>query len=218
MANQLEVFEQQVRDSSGRAVLQTAALIELPPGRVLYRQGDRCCQYLLMVAGRARVYLTCPSGRELVLYRLQAGQACVLTTSCLLGESAYPASCVSDSLLQALVIPRPALLRGLAESEDLRLLVMSQFGQRLQEVMALISELSLRRLDIRLARLLLERAHPQAWLVSLANLANSLDAPESAVNHLLHEFEQRGWILLNQGSLDVQQPLALNRYIAEATL
>ena len=41
---------------------------------------------LFLYDGRIRVSQTSDSGREIVLYRVDAGESCVLTTACMLAE------------------------------------------------------------------------------------------------------------------------------------
>ena len=57
----------------------------LPKGLDLFAPGDRAQGFPLVLAGRVEVYLTGPSGREILLYAVEPGQSCIQTTLGLLG-------------------------------------------------------------------------------------------------------------------------------------
>src|SRR5688500_10938597 len=69
-----------------RQVLAEAEPVEAPAGTVLFRPGDTCALYLLLLAGTVRVQLVTATGHEIVLYRVAPGETCVLTTSCLMAH------------------------------------------------------------------------------------------------------------------------------------
>ena len=50
-----------------------------------------------LISGTVRVQQVSATGREIVLYRLEAGQTCVLTTSCLLSFDQYSAEGRADT-------------------------------------------------------------------------------------------------------------------------
>ncbi len=62
-----------------------ARIVEAPVGTMGYSEGMPCNAYVLRLVGQSRVYKLSSSGREILLYRVQAGETCVLTTTCLLG-------------------------------------------------------------------------------------------------------------------------------------
>ena len=49
-----------------------------------------------MLEGSVRVAKTAPNGREILLYRVDPGQGCILSGGCLLGHSDYTARGVAE--------------------------------------------------------------------------------------------------------------------------
>ena len=86
----------------------------MPAHAVVFRQGDECGQYLLVLQGSVKVLTRALNGREIVLYRLGAGDSCVLTTACLFGKTRYPAEGVTESVVTALTLPAQRLSPGIA--------------------------------------------------------------------------------------------------------
>ncbi len=95
----------------------------IPAGTVLFDLDSPCSLFLLLAAGTVRVVKPALSGREIVLYRLEPGDSCILTVSCLLGESSYPARGVAETEVAAYILTRPLFHRLLAESEPFRAFV-----------------------------------------------------------------------------------------------
>ena len=94
--------------------------ITLPAQTVVFRQGDECRHYLLVLQGKVRVLTRALNGREIVLYRLGAGDSCVLTTACLFGKERYPAEGVTETAVTALTLPDGVFHRALQDSGAFR--------------------------------------------------------------------------------------------------
>ena len=152
-----------------RCVLDEAVRVQVPAGTVLFRPGDACSLYLLLTAGTVRVQLVTPDGHQLVLYRVEAGQTCVLTTSCLISHEAYAAEGQAETAVAGLGLTPATFERLLGRSADFRRMVFADFGHRLADLMLLLNEVAFRRIDARLADWLMQasrresqtiRAHP----------------------------------------------------------
>jgi CRP/FNR family transcriptional regulator len=72
------------RDPELQRLVAAAPLLQVPAGVSVFRAGDACERYLMVLEGSVRVQKLAENGREIVLYRVAAGETCVLTTSCLL--------------------------------------------------------------------------------------------------------------------------------------
>ena len=82
------------------ALVQRASIASVPDGTKLFASGDVCENFLIIAGGTARVQLATRSGRGITLFRLEAGQACALTTSCLLSETSYYAEGLAETDLE----------------------------------------------------------------------------------------------------------------------
>ena len=208
-----ELFD--VTDSVGKAVVDSASVMDIPPGTVLFRQGDLCHNYLLVLEGTVRVYARAENGREIVLYRIGTGGSCVLTTTCLMGKRSYPAEGVTESAVKALAISAAAFQRGIAQSERLREFVFQSYGERLSELIVLLEEVAFQRIDIRLARHLLERTRHQPVLAATHQaLAVELGSAREVVSRQLKEFEKKRWLSLQRGSINILDRAAIEAFAA----
>ncbi|WP_432694951.1 Crp/Fnr family transcriptional regulator [Marinobacterium sp. YM272] len=192
-----------------QAACEQAREIQLPPGQPVFHTGDRCQQFILVLEGSVRVQKLSESGREIVLYRVESGQSCILTTACLLGNSPYQAEAFTETEVRAVAIPSRAFEQALDDSKQLRDFVFAGYGQRLTELLMLIDAISFGRLDCRLAARLL-KSDDTPIRTTHQQLANELGSAREVISRTLKEFERRGWVKLGRGSIEVIDAAQLN--------
>lgn len=199
-------------DPVARQVLAAAPLVELPPGETLFRAGDACRHYVMVLSGSIRVHKVSESGREIVLYRVERGQTCVLTTSCLFAAAPYSAEGITETPVRAALLSRERFNQAVAGSAGFRRFVFAAFGERIEGLMELIDAIAFGRVDERLAARLLAFADTAA-VISLTHqqLATELGTAREVVSRLLKEFERRGWVALMRGEIAIRDRVALKR-------
>ncbi len=196
---ELEGLEQ----SAKTLLAQHARIVEAPIGTIGYREGGACGAYVMRLAGQSRVYKMSASGREILLYRVNAGETCVITTTCLLGNSNYPASTIVEEAIRDVIIPAAVFNQMMIDSKVFRTFVMANYGALISDLIVLLDEVAFHTLDARLAKLLLDagtnnvaRTHQQ--------IADELGTAREVVSRQLKRFEQKHWISMGRGQVDIQ--------------
>lgn len=181
-------------------------------GSVLFDEGSVCGGMLVLGAGAIRVSRVAREGRELMLYRVRPGESCVLTTSCLLERSTYPARGVAESDVRGLLLPAELFDALLQEAPGFRRFVFGSFVQRISGLLELAASVSFERLDRRLAAALLARVETSGRIelhVTHHELAQELGTVRERVSRLLEGFESGGWVDLGRGRILVRDKAAL---------
>ena len=192
------------------SIRDSARTMRVPAGTVVFRDSDPCRSYLLVISGSIRVQKTAENGREITLYRVEDGQTCVLTTSCLLAGNAYPAEGITETDVTAVSVPLAQFQRGLNESPGFRSFVFSAYGERISSLIVLVEEIAFGRLDVRLTTCLLQRAGEDGEVETTHQaLAAELGTAREVVSRQLKEFERRGWIQLQRGRVRLLDRAAL---------
>ena len=201
---------------STHELLEKAQQIEVPANTTLFRQGDSCKNYLLVLEGNIKVFTRAENGREIVLYRLGSGDSCVLTTSCLFGNTQYSAEGVSDTDITALAIPAALFRESVEQSEIFRNHVFKAFSSHLSSLIGLVEEVAFGRLDIRLAKCLLSQCGPSSILKTThQELATELGTAREVISRQLKELEIQGLVELGRGSVRITDKTALEKIIAK---
>ncbi|NJD88514.1 MAG: Crp/Fnr family transcriptional regulator [Betaproteobacteria bacterium] len=176
-------------------------VMKVARGTRLFDERSPCGAFPLLIEGRVKVAKLSPSGREIVLYRVDPGQSCLLTSSCLLARRDYAATGIAEAETTLVAIPRELFDALMAGDGAFRDYVHALFADRIGELMALVEEVAFRRLDQRLAAHLL--AHGPQVSARHQDIAVELGSVREIVSRLLSDFEDRGLVALGRGRIDV---------------
>lgn len=191
-----------LEEDARRILIQTAQIVELPASKFVFHSGDACSNFLLVLDGVVRVQMSAENGREIILYRVDAGDSCVLTTACLLGNAPYSAEGITESAVRAVAIPAAEFHELMNRSSVVRDFVFHSYGARLMNLMMLMQEVAFGRLDIRLARFLCKSADPQGALsMTHQQLAVELGSVREVISRQLKEFERRNLLKISRGRI-----------------
>lgn len=189
-----------------------SAVVALPAGSRIYGPGQSPESYLLMLDGTVRVQQVSDGGREIVLYRVSAGESCALTTACLMGYEDYLAEAIAETDVRAVAIPRATFDDLIARSPEFRRFVFTAFSARVTNLFRIIDEVAFSRMDIRLAHKLVELSHGGDGItVTQQQLAAELGSAREVVSRILSEFQRRGWIAQARGSITINDRPALEK-------
>lgn len=188
-------------DSQAAQILATSArIMTIPAGTVLFQDGSACAHYMLVIDGSVRVQKVAENGREIVLYRVEAGQSCVLTTNCLITHGDYAAQGIAETEVHGLMLPASAFRQLLSRSEQFRDFVFSAYASRIADLLMLIEEVAFGRIDVRLAAWLAQHGGGDGIIKSThQDIAIELGTAREVISRQLKEFERRGWVELGRG-------------------
>lgn len=190
-------------------VEREARFAQAAAGRQLFEEGSPCSHFPLLVEGVIRATKCSPDGHEILLYRLNPGESCVITVVALLGETPYPARAAAETDLALFGVPRSLFLDMVLKSPPFRIFVFDYLSRRMAHLMALIDDVAFRRVDQRLAsRLLLHRA---PLTVTHQMLADELGTTREVVSRTLEAFQESGMLRLGRKRIEILDRHALNR-------
>jgi CRP/FNR family transcriptional regulator, anaerobic regulatory protein len=193
-----------------KKVEETATPAQAQAGQRLFSDGSPCTHYPLLIDGIIRASKISPEGHEILLYRLNPGESCVITVVTLLGGASYPAVGTAETELFLLAVPRSVFLEMILESPAFRVFVFSSLSQRLGHLMALVDDVAFHRVDQRLAsRLLL---HEQSDATTHQMLADELGTSREVVSRIPETFQQSGMIRLGRKRIEILDRNALDRF------
>ncbi|MBK7564584.1 MAG: Crp/Fnr family transcriptional regulator [Propionivibrio sp.] len=178
------------------ALCRPDAVTRLTSGTVLFAERQPCNGFPLLLSGTIKVVKSMPAGREMLLYRIEPGGSCVITSSCLLGHMPYSARGIAETALQIAILPKTLFERLIAGDATFRDFVFHLLADRIAELMQLVEEVAFHRLDQRLAKLLLGKSEPiQA---THQGLADELGSVREIVSRLLKGFAAQGFVSIGR--------------------
>ncbi len=178
-------------------------------GDRLFEEGAPCRGFPLVLDGEVCVSKqSADGGRTMELYRVRAGEMCVVSASSLLSQRELSAQGVAVGSTR-LALLSPQLFERWTADPVFRKFVFGVFSERLGDLMVLIDAIAFHRLDQRLADHLL--GHGQCYRTTHQALADELGTVREIITRLLNRFEAAGYIRLGRERIEVLDPGQLRK-------
>ena len=189
-------------------------IVTVPAGTQIFAPGQTADNLLLLIDGTVKVQQKSETGREVFLYRVHAGESCVLTTACMLAFEDYSAEGTTETDVTAVAIPRKTFDDLVAKSSVFREFVFTAYSRRITDLFTLIDDIVFQRMDVRLAGRLLELADSQDVIhATHAVLATELGTAREVISRTLSEFQRRGWVVQSRGEVRLVVREGLERLV-----
>lgn len=188
-------------------LIAQSSVLKVPKDTIVFGPGKTPEHLLLLLEGTVRVQQLSEKGREIVLYRVRAGESCVMTCVCMLASENYSAQGVSETDARAVAIPRATFDQLVGESADFRRFVFTAYSERIAELFHVIEDIAFQRIDIRLAEKLLELAQGDSAIrLTHQQLAAELGTAREVISRQLSEFQRRDWVKQSRGLIQIVNP------------
>mgnify|MGYP004641203949 FL=1 len=194
-------------------VRRSAVLRRYEKGALIHDGGNECLGMLLLLSGEIRTYLLSDEGREVTLYRLYAGDVCVLSASCVISQITFDTQISAQQETEVLIIPASIVAALREEDLSLRCLLYELATQRFSDVMWAMQQILFKGLDRRLAGFLLdeaERTGSSTIRMTHEQIAQHISSAREAVARMLKNFSEDGLVSLKRGAITLLDRSALN--------
>ena len=74
-------------------------------GTIMHKADDTCVGLMAVVSGQLRVYILSDEGREVTLFRVNTGEVCVLSASCLMDTIDFDVLIEANEKTKVIVLP-----------------------------------------------------------------------------------------------------------------
>ncbi|OQW86106.1 MAG: transcriptional regulator [Rhodoferax ferrireducens] len=190
------------------AVLQP---MTVPTDTVLFSENAACQGFPLVIEGEIKVSRSSGDGRSLELYRVVAGELCLVSSACLFRAQPLSAFGITTKPSTFLLI-RPDLFKRWIETPAFRNDVLGLFAERMADLTGLVDAVAFHKLDRRLAAALLGRG--QQLAITHQALADELGTVREMVTRLLRRFERDGWVVLGREQITIVNSAALRGLVS----
>lgn len=175
-------------------------------GASVHNGSENCVGILLVKRGQLRTYLLSEDGRDVTLYRLFAGDICILSASCVLEAITFDVCIDAEEDTEVLVI-NSAVFHQMAD----RNIYMQCFGYQLatarfSDVMWAMQQILFMRVDKRLAIFLWdEMSKTQTNEIKLTHeqIARYMGSAREVVSRMLKYFAGEGIVELFRGGIRI---------------
>ncbi|NMD68753.1 Crp/Fnr family transcriptional regulator [Bacillus sp. DNRA2] len=183
--------------------LRQLIFIEAKAGQIIMNEGEPCHQAAFVVEGELIIQKTNKNGREINLFRVTSGQACILSITSTLSEQPFPAQTVTTKNSKLFLVDQRLLTSWMNKYASFQKLINLTTANRFNHVMGLFDDLCFRRIDERMAEYLLEKLPIDHTILYITHeeLASELGTAREVVSRLMNQLEKNDILRLSRGKV-----------------
>lgn len=200
-----------------KMILDHTKLMHYAAGETIHSAEHECIGVLIVKSGELRTYMLSEEGREITLYRLNGGEVCILSASCILHSITFNVYIDAEKgsdvlLLNASVFSNIASQNLYVENFALRAGV-----ERFSDVMWAMEQILFMNFDRRLAIFLItETARIKSDNLPLTHeqIAKYMGSAREVVSRMLKHFSSEGIVSLYRGGVRILDRTKLKSLIS----
>jgi CRP/FNR family transcriptional regulator len=180
--------------------------VKYSKGENLHSTDNECLGLLMVLSGELRVYILSEDGREVTLYRLSEGDACVLSASCILHNITFDVFIDAECDTEVLLLNISAFSQLTQGNVYVENFALRNTVDRFSDVMWAIEQILFTSFDKRLATFLLdESSKNKSSDIKLTHdqIAKYMGSAREVVSRMLKNFESLGIVKLSRGLIHI---------------
>ncbi len=166
--------------------------------------GEECTGVILVKSGCLRLYMMSEEGKDISLYRLFAGDVCMLSASCALKSITFDVLVDADEESDCVVIAGAAFAELSARVPAVRIYALETTAARFSDVMWLMQQILFMSFDRRLAIFLLDecaKTGTDTVKMTHEQIAKYMGSAREVVSRMLKYFVNEGLVELSRGGV-----------------
>lgn len=199
-------FWNKLSDAERRSLNAATTQRRFAKGTVLHRGSEDCTGLMLIESGRLRVFTVSDEGRELTIYHLIDRDICLFSAPCILHSVDFDVLVAVEDEAVVDIIAAPVYRQLMDTNVDVANFTNELMASRFSDVMWLFDQVMNRRIDARLAALLVEECDQEGssvLSVTHEQLGNHLGSPREVVTRMLKYLQTEGLVKLGRGSIEI---------------
>ena len=180
---------------SGRELMNDSSKeVHYKKGETIH-DGDECTGVILVKSGCLRLYILSEEGKEITLYRLFAGDICMLSASCVLRSITFDVTVDAENDSDCIIISGNTFEKISSRVPQVKIYALESAVSRFSDVMWVMQQILFMSLDRRLAIFLLDEiSKNETDTVKLTHeqIAKYMGSAREAVTRMLRYFSEEG--------------------------
>ena len=198
-------FWESLNETDKAELMNGAACAEFKKGQNIHN-GTVCTGIIFVKTGCLRVYMLSEEGKEITLYRIFAGDVCVLSASCILDSITFDVQVDAEENSRCCILSPGAFLKVSERKPELKNFLLEKTVSRFSEVMWVMQQILFMSFDKRLAIFLLSEAEKEkSSEIKLTHeqIAKYMGSAREVVSRMLKYFSSEGYVELSRGGVTI---------------
>lgn len=196
------------------ALCRATRPVQYSKGARVHSPLESCVGILLLRSGQLRAYILSEDGRDITLYRLFAGEVCIMSASCVLDSVNFDLYIDAEEDTEAYCIGAGTFRSLMQQNVEVRCYAYQMTAERFSDTMWTMQQILFMSADRRLAILLtdeLAKTGGDQLRMTHDQIARYMGSAREVVSRLLKYFAQEGIVSLSRGGLTVLDKPRLKR-------
>ena len=201
-------FLSRLEELDRQLLLSSAVQAGFHAGDAVQNRQQECNGLVLVQSGQLRALFETEDGKQITLYRLLAGDICVLTASCVLRHITFEVTLEAEKQSTLIFVPAAVLAALSGRSFAVKEFVADLVAERFSEVMWVVEQMVSRNMGQRVGAFLLEQSNLEGSdTVSITHevIARNLGTAREVVSRVLKYLEGEGLLRLSRGQVHITQ-------------
>lgn len=209
-------FWERLSDEEKAQIVNGCAVVTYEKGSPIHRSDMGCKGAILVLSGLLRVYILSDEGREVTLFRIHAGESCVLSASCLLDAIQFDILIEAAEEARAVVIPSGVLHPIMESNPYVGLYMYKQATERFSDVMWMMQQILFMGVDRRVAIFLWDemvRRNQPVLSMTHDEIARNIGSAREVVSRVMKYLSEEGAVALKRGRVEIVDKEKLKKYL-----
>lgn len=200
------VFWNQLTPIQKEYIISTANSVHYQKGNALHYGENECIGVLIVKSGTLRTYILSDEGREVTLYRLDSGEVCILSSSCVLRTITFDVHINAETDCEVIQISPHVFSKLSNENKDVELFSYRLATERFSDVMWAMQQILFTSFDKRLATFLIDEStknNSDTIHMTHEQIAKYTGSAREVVSRMLKYFANEGFVSLSRGDIKI---------------
>jgi CRP/FNR family transcriptional regulator len=186
-------------------IAQHMKIQQYDTGQVIFLEGEQDVALYIVYSGWLKAVKMSPDGREQILHFIGPGE--VFNAIGVFVEAANPATVIALEPTTVWVIQQNVMLKLLDDYPEVARVIIRRLAERVQQLIHMVEDLSLRTIEARLARYLIEQSTAEQlqrprWATQ-AEMANRLGTVPDVLNRALRSLAKDNLIRVERHQIQI---------------
>ncbi len=200
-------FWNHLSDKQKEQILINSTIKEYSPGNHIHAGSNDCIGLIILEKGRLRNYLLSEDGREITLFRLEKGESCALSASCILDEITFDIYIDAEVSSEVLTVSSSYFQQLASENIYVENFMYKTVNSRFSQVIWIMEQVLFMSMDKRLAIFLINEG--PIIRMTHEQIARHMGTAREVVSRMLKYFAQERYVKISRGNIEVTNKKAL---------
>ncbi len=186
-------------------ICEHSVTLTYPKGTNIHA-GNECSGVIFVITGSLRLYIMSEEGKDITLYRLHAGDMCMLSASCVLQTITFDVFLDAEEESECYVISGPAFSAVSERNPAVKIFALESAVSRFSDVMWVMQQILFMGIDKRLAIFLSDevvRTGSDTIALTHEQIAKYMGSAREVVSRMLKYFSNEGIVEVSRKGVKI---------------